>query len=198
MAFALVLGVGFTFGLLMLMSLLLTQRAWVVAKEPLWVVELTHWQTAADPVEHDDMLEREIFSAPEAVRVPEPKPALSPPVQSEAAVVVMDEAEAKPDVEPVEPQPRAQELVNRSLDWIRSQDWESGDATGLEALRPDPRTHAPVSNGLDEDVMDVYRLPNGNLKVRMKSLFGKIQCFEVPERDPLDEFSFGVWMVTRC
>lgn len=47
-------------------------------------------------------------------------------------------------------------------------------------------------------VVNAYRLPNGNRKVELVSALGKVQCFEVPNDDPLDEFDSSVWMHSHC
>ena len=47
-------------------------------------------------------------------------------------------------------------------------------------------------------IIDSYRLPHGNLKVKIASIFGGIQCFEVREADLFNEFDPGAWMFTRC
>ena len=47
-------------------------------------------------------------------------------------------------------------------------------------------------------IIDSYRLPHGNLKVKIANIFGGVQCFEVREADLFDEFDPGAWMFTRC
>ena len=201
---ALGVGIALAFGLFVFMSLLLTQRLGLREPPPPLVVELTAWSPAVEPAEvaHSKIPAPSVMPPQAFV---EPGVANEPPDEPEPSAVTMDDVGAAVTVEADEAPPdddkRAHELITRSLDWVRSQQWEQSDSARAGAFgrfSRDPRTHGPALSDERDQILEVYRLPDGNLKVRMVSLLGKTQCFEVAEEDPFDEFSFGVWRLTRC
>ena len=198
-------GIVLTLGLFVFMSLLLTtQRLGIRERPPLLVVELTAWSPAVEPAEVEHSRRPSPSVTPPRALV-EPGVADEPPDEPEPSAVTMDDVGVGVAVEADEAPPddnkRAHELITRSLDWIRSRQWEQSDSARAGVFgrfSRDSRTHGPVLGDKRDQILEVYRLPDGNLKVKMVSLLGKIQCFEVAEEDPFDEFSFGVWRLTRC
>ena len=196
---ALVIGVGITLGLLMLMSLLVTQRVTGSPRPSPLVFELIEWSVADSVRAHEIAPE---VSAPVS-RTPQAQAFDPPPAPQPAAPAPPDIATERrvPDAPSVSERIDASALINRSLDWVKSQRWDPPDDDQSDEFTPlplDPRTHGPVeSDGVDER-LEVYRLPNGGFKVKMETWFGKVQCFEVPAQDDLDAFSERVWMLSRC
>ena len=175
-----------------------------------------HLLPRPDPVETKEPERHEQTAVQDEVRVKTPKtpaaqtkPASSPgrhdPTKDNIKEKIKDSA-AEPSVvihEPDKtPKPHrkrqsAQQLITRSLDIIRSQeltDPSPARAFGMPA--PDWRLSLPESDR--RTIIDSYRLPSGNIWVKVKSPLGGDQCFEVKEPDPSHELSVGAWMFTRC
>lgn len=107
----------------------------------------------------------------------------------------------KPESEAVEesaetPPPRtnALELMQSAKEYIQSGSFSDDQ-------KSPQKYHIPLTN-VDEsefaagEILDVYRIPNSaRTKIKIKNIFGRIQCFEVPEeRD--DEIK--PWLITHC
>ncbi len=99
---------------------------------------------------------------------------------------------------PRKKQQSAQQLITRSLDMIRSQELAETPGQTFGMLAPDPRLSLPGGDKRYQAAVQSYRLPSGNLWVKIKSPLGGFQCFEVKEPDPTNELSVGAWMFTRC
>ena len=96
----------------------------------------------------------------------------------------------------------AWQLIERSQDPILYQDLEESDRPPYQTFGntiPDSHQDALVTSVKAPAPIETYRVfGGGNLRVKMASMFGGFQCFEILPPDPLDAFSAGVWLLVRC
>jgi len=96
----------------------------------------------------------------------------------------------------------AWQLLERSQDYTRSQVMEESDRPSYQTFGntvPDSDLDTLVTTVNAQAPIETYRVfGGGNLRVKMASMFGGFQCFEILSPDPLDEFSLGVWLLVRC
>lgn len=96
----------------------------------------------------------------------------------------------------------APQLIEHSPDYIRSQVMEKSDRPPYQIFgNPVRNSHLTtlLTTRKKQAPIATYRVfDGGNLRVKMASLFGGFQCFEILPPDPLDTFSSGVWLLIRC
>jgi len=96
----------------------------------------------------------------------------------------------------------AWQLIERSLDHIRSQVIEESDRPPYQTFGnsiPDSHQDALVTTVKAQAPIETYRVfGGGNLRVKMASMFGGFQCFEILPPDSLEAFSSGIWLLVRC
>ncbi len=198
-----------------ILFLLETQPDMPLLQTPLLTDTLRiHLLPHPDPVVTKDPERHEQTAVQDEVRVKTPKtpaaqtkPASSPGRHDPTKDKTKDSAEEPPiaihepdkTLKPHRKRQSAQQLITRSLDIIRSQELAETDPSPARAFgipAPDWRLSLPESDR--RTIIDSYRLPSGNIWVKVKSPLGGDQCFEVKEPDPTNELSVGAWMFTRC
>ena len=93
----------------------------------------------------------------------------------------------------------AAQIIKQSLDYIHRQEIDKVTYRTFGDLPSDFHQEAFAIVEAEQVHVESYRMfSGGNVRVKMTSLLGDIQCFNVLEPDLLDEFSSGVWMLIRC
>lgn len=92
--------------------------------------------------------------------------------------------------------PTAIDLIQSSKKFVESGEFLDTPKSMIPRKSIDLSSDSAATN--QSTILNSYQQANGRNKIKIKNIFGKIQCFEIPERDLNDNWQNIVWYIVRC